>query len=174
MNDNVIFKRKFRYTLEGTLPAGVLKPIFVKVSVRPNAELNLFSDGWHEFQATISEMDTRNQFWSIMQESWYENGPPADDKLGTMIVTMYDGCGDVLERYHLHGAYLSKLLWGDDLPCEEVSFDMTFKFKSMTFEKIKDVPTYHGVGLGLGSLGSKKTKCPNCQHEFTPPSNFVC
>jgi hypothetical protein len=166
MNQNVVFKRKFRFTLEGTLPGGKLEPFWVRAVTRPT-----LPNPTEEFHCVVYEMDTteNKEFWKLIQSSLFENVPFApEDKLGTFKLTMYDGCGQVMETRTVSEAYFSKCLFGDDLPGDTLSFEFYIRYRKL---EIFETPGYKALpelcgGMGIGHLVSKQAKCPNCQHEF--------
>lgn len=172
---NTVFKRKFRYTLEGTLPGGTLEPTWVKIACRPPHPDVTTGGTSEQCHFTVYEMELSSDFWKIIQNSVHENCPYApEDKLGTFVLKMYDGCGQLLETHTLGEAYISSLVWGDDYSTEYLTFEFDVRYRkiaSVPNTEYKSLP-YH---MGLGFTSVSKTKCPNCQHEFhaLPSSSII-
>lgn len=141
--NNVIFKRKFRYTFEvfnvcgqsaNNIPAS-----YVKTASRPTiaveeTEINflnakMFIPGkatWETITVTyIDAADLQNP--SIMQPLWnwlasvyafydpvrLHMGSIARDYSATGIITMYDGCGTALERWQLNRLWPTNINFGE-------------------------------------------------------------
>lgn len=182
--ENVVFKRKFRWTLEGTLPGGELKPLFVKVAARPNLNIEEIEQqngtwipGKAEWEAiTITVWEATDEFWKVVTPSVHvDPGEAPEEKLGTFKLTLYDGCGFPLETWELFKGYIASVNFGDlDFSsCELPTIEFTVKYKEVKYLPNPDRPSlsYPATtgGMGLGKLGGNKVKCPKCEHEFTQP-----
>lgn len=194
--ENVVFKRKFRWTIEANLPGGRLEPTFVKVNHRPNlnieeTEIKLGDNAtawipgkaeWEALTITmweLTEADKQN-FWPVVMPSMIPDPKewPAQDKLGSFKLVLYDGCGVVMEEWELSDAFISAMRFEDTLsPCEPCGVDFTIRYKNVKYKPMheataKNLPATRG--MGLGSLGGSKVKCPKCEHEFsTPGCNII-
>jgi hypothetical protein len=169
MNNNIVFKRKYRYTLEATLPGGNVEPFWVKIGCRPTDPIVTTGGHSEQLHVIVYEMDLNNEFWKVIQPSLHENVPFApEDKLGTFVLKMYDGCGMLMETHTMSEAYISSLVFGDTYPDEYVCFEFDVRYRKLTSVpngEYKYIPPTFG-GLGLCAIPAPKTKCPNCQHEF--------
>lgn len=180
------FKRKFRWTIEGTLPGGELKPVFVKVMKRPTLQVDetnfldpkSFIPGKGKWDViNITTWDVNEEFKKVIISSVFED-PTKTPLLSTFKIVLYDGCGFGLEEWELEQAYIRKLSY---LPIEddienieiEISYEQA-KYKSF-YSKFPDqtptpTPTLPMGMRPMGSMGmgfiGHKTKCPKCEHEF--------
>jgi hypothetical protein len=186
--DNVVFKRKWRWTIEGNLPGGRLEPIFVKVAARP--QLNIeeievkvgnttsWTPGKAEWEVlTVSLWDVApddKKIWPVLGSSYVETTDgkyPNSDKLSTFKLVLYDGYGVVMEEWELSEAYVSKFEFFDESP-ECTSVEVIIRYKKVEYKSMhKSWPSNppSTTGMGLGSLGGSKVKCPKCEHEFSTP-----
>lgn len=185
--ENVVFKRKFRWTIEANLPGGRLEPTFVKVKRRPNLNIEetevkteygkTWIPGKAEWEAiTITMWDMteggKQNFWPIVMPSMVPDPKewPAQEKLGEFKLVLYDGCGVVIEAWEMSEAFISAVRFEDSFPTEPAGVEFTIRYKNV---KYKHEATANR-GMGLGSLGGSKVKCPKCEHEFsTPGCNII-
>jgi len=191
--ENVVYKRKFRWTIEGNLPGGRLEPIFVKVAARPclNIEETEIKTEygkswipgkaeWETLTVTIWEVaQDDKKIWPVLWPSYIETTGgeyPPQDKLGSFKLVLYDGCGVVMEEWELNDAYISALRFGelDHSSSEYTSIEATIRYKNVKYKSMhectaKNLPPTRS--MGIGSLGGSKVKCPKCEHEFTTPGN---
>jgi hypothetical protein len=198
--ENVVFKRKFRWTIEATLPGGKIEPTFVKVNHRPNLNIEetevkteygtTWVPGKAEWEALtitmwdMSETDQKN-FWPTALPSMVPDPAeyPAQDKLGTFKLVLYDGCGVVMEEWELQDAFISAMRFEDTCsPCDPVGVEFTIRYKNVKYTSncgpncgkctTPNRPSASSnMAMGLGALGGRKMKCPKCEHEFTTPGN---
>lgn len=188
--ENVVYKRKFRWTIEATLPGGRIEPTFVRVNHRPNLnveEIEIKAGSattwipgkteWEAMTITIFDLPDAEQkgFWVAALPSMVPDPAeyPAQDKLGTFKLVLYDGCGNAMEEWELVDAFISALRFSDLDPSPEAVNDVEFtiRYKSAKYKQIyKQTYAHASMGMGIGSLG-QKTKCPKCEHEFTTPGS---
>lgn len=176
---HIVFKRKFRFTIEGDLPGGKLEQTFVKVAARPQidieeTEINFLANKtwvprktlWEEMTVTVFEGGTENTFKTIMPSVCESGGDyPPQEKLGTFKVKLYDGCGCLLETWELHDAFIPKIRFGElDYSSSEIAdFELQIRYKTITYTnsltagKMEYLPNYPAA---------RKVTCPNCKHEF--------
>ena len=186
----IVFKRKFRWTVEGELPGGKLEPLFVKVTARPiieETEINFLSAktwipgkaaGWEAMTITAWELENNAKFWSVIQSAFDENPvecPP--EKYSKFIFKLYDGCGCLMESWEISEAYVSKFNFVelDYSSTELTDVEMVIRYKKVVYNNGLEPgksAEYLPHPLGLGMLGSpQKAKCPKCNHEFVVGPN---
>ena len=177
----VTFKRKWRWTLEGELPNGKFKSIFVKVTTRPNLKIEqneidlngekVFIPGkaeWDEISVTSYGGDTD---WDIINQSIILDAKekPSAEKLGKFILSLYDGCGCLLEEWHLEEAYFSYIDFEEiDHSCTDDPYVIyTIKFFNCRYiNKFENVPMSNKIGTLNENNTNNNVTCPNCKHEF--------
>lgn len=193
-NDStIVFKRKFRWTIEGETPKGKLEPLFVKVAARPNpeieeTEINFLSaktwipgkvaTNWEK--VTCTAFDVNGDFCTaIFPLLPTDDKEPAPEQLGKFTLNLYDGCGCLIESWDMSGAYISKIAFGElDYSSSEettIEFDISYKKENLVYknalnsgEGYKQLPPH----LSYGYCGHKVT-CPNCKHEFRNTDNII-
>ena len=195
--ENVVYKRKFRWTIEANLPGGKIEQTFVKVNHRPQLNIEetevktehgtTWIPGKAEWEALtvtmwdMSEADQKN-FWPATMPSMIPDPVeyPPQEKLGTFKLVLYDGCGVVMEEWELNDAFISAVRFEDTLcPSDLPGIEFTIRYKNAKYTS-NCGPDYGKCttpnlppsrNMGLGALGGTKTKCPKCEHEFTTPGN---
>jgi hypothetical protein len=174
--DNVImFRRKFRWTIEAKTPKGNLESVFVKVSARPiieETESNYLNDKmwipgkieWEKISITI--VDGHPTKWepliSIMSG---ENGK-TPEQLGNFKLCLYDVCGRLIETWEINEAYVSGIRFVEFFhsasECVDVEFDVTYQKDKVKYINNNYIANY----LSSIPAFALKTTCPNCKHEF--------
>lgn len=157
---NLVIKRKFRWTFEVNSPVKVPKD-FVKLAARPNlsieeTELNyLNAKTWIPGKASwetisVTYYDVANSanmgLWSWIahvydcfsddtayQKLWM--GTAKSDYAGEAELTMYDGCGDTLERWTLLDAWPQAINFGelDYSSSEEATIELTLRYSQVRY-----------------------------------------
>jgi hypothetical protein len=114
---NTVYKRKFRWTIEGKFPGGEIEQHFIKVAARPELTIEEVELTGIKFPASqkwqsiaVTSYDTPKQMYSALAESYFEtpNECPTEKK-GTVTLRLYDGCGWLLESWELNGHTSRKL-----------------------------------------------------------------
>jgi hypothetical protein len=156
---NVIFKRKFRWTLEveGKGCQFKVPPYFVKVAARPSitfdeTEVHFLNEKmyipgkatWEPLSVTF--LDT-NQSGSSQLLKWltavFDFSEPTSKKMsskkesyvGEVTLTMYDGCGSPMERWTLSDAWPQAINFGDlDYSSSEVAdIQVTLRYSQVKY-----------------------------------------
>lgn len=157
---NVIFKRKFRWTLEiegqGSCQFRV-PPHFVKTASRPSftveeTEINFLNDKtWIPGKAswepiTVTFLDT-NQGGSAQLLQWltsvFDFTSPTSKKMsskvsgyaGKVTLVMYDGCGSRMETWTLNDAWPSAINFGDLAydSSDIAEIELTLRYSQVTY-----------------------------------------
>lgn len=153
-----LIKRKFRYTLEGILPGGVMEPVFV----RPYISFNQISAAT---VVNLYEYDTNKNFWDLVQTAYVQEGENPESKFSKLIIKRYDGCGFLLETWPLEDAYFNKIEMWDWESNDYIDFEIHIRHKPIemikTEQSSQSIPCCFKMGIG-----QQKVKCPQCQHEF--------
>jgi hypothetical protein len=174
----LVFKRKFRWTLEGKLPGGDLKPQFVKVGERPRIEETQIEPNtwitakhkWQSINVTIWEAswslcgESPGEFWTIVYPSVFGSVQP---KLGTFKLTLYDSFGVPLEEWELENAYINKVDFAelDHSSSDESVVDIQIHYENSKRKVLFDFSIFSKIP-SMGCSQGKKTTCPKCEHEF--------
>lgn len=134
--DNVVFKRKFRWTLELQTCAGDVPKYFVKVSARPSltieeTEINFLNakswipgkGSWETLEVTYYDVAKGQD--SVLLLNWLASVYDFTDPInlfqsstkksyaGRGILTLFDGCGTELEAWTLSNMFPTAVNWGD-------------------------------------------------------------
>lgn len=157
---NVIFKRKFRWTLEiegqGSCQFRV-PPHFIKLAARPSisfeeTEVNFLNDRfWIPGKATwepitVTLLDT-NQSGSVQLLQWltalYDFTRPTGKKMSSMVsayagkvtLVMYDGCGGRMETWTLFDAWPQAVNFGDlDYQVSDIAeIELTLRYSQVSY-----------------------------------------
>jgi hypothetical protein len=145
----LVVKRKFRWTLEGDLPGGNLKPQFVRVAAKPSISFEEIEIApgtkipgkykWETIKVTI--LETPGEFWAAVYPSVYQNDAEMP-KFGTFKLTLYDGNGVRLEEFDIENAYIKNVEFEEwdhsysnedavsmEIHCEKVKYKSLVDFK---------------------------------------------
>ncbi len=164
---DVVFKRKFRWTFEADFPFGKLDPCFVRVASRPmlNVEELNFLDGtawipgndkWEKITVTAFDITTESvvgkQLFSLLSEAYqfYDLSKydvtkpvePPEDKWGTCKLKLYDGCGREMESWELGQSFISKINFGelDYSSTEDTTIDIELTYKTVKYTSSANNP----------------------------------
>ena len=163
---NVIFKRKFRYTfaVQNICGGQYLPPYYVKTAARPNlsveeTEINflnakMFIPGkatWETITVTyIDAVDQQNianfqPLWNWLA-SLYNFTDPINLQMGsrrrdyaaTGILNEYDGCGTLLNSWTLNNLWPTEVNFGelDYSSSEECTIELTFRYSDVIYTPI--------------------------------------
>lgn len=189
---SIVFKRKFRWTLEGETNKGKFEPFFVKVQARPTpdieeTEINYLSSktwvpgkqNWERITVTSFGMDNSNDFWKTIVDVLHnevEQGECPPEKYGSYTLKLYDGCGCLIESWVMSEAYISKIAFGelDFSSSEETTVEFDISYKKVVYKNNcgpDGTLTYLPSPLGGGYKPNKAT-CPKCKHEFEVASHM--
>ncbi len=147
---DVIFKRKFRWTFKATFPDVELTEAFVKLSARPNieieeTEINFLSNKtwipgkatWESITITYYGVEPEGDFMkklaTIIEHSFKKDGKRKKNYFGDGELLLYDGCGVILEKWQL-----------DDIGLHAINFDSGYSDETdveltMRYAKVKYV-----------------------------------
>lgn len=159
-NPDVIFKRKFRWTLSIESNGGCyfnVPPHFVKVAGRPSisfeeTEVNFLNDKmWIPGKAswepiTVTYLDN-NQNSSVELLKWltsvFDFTSPTSKKMsskrssysGLARLTLYDGCGGVMEEWELQDAWPQAINFGDlDYSSSDIAeIELTLRYSMVKY-----------------------------------------
>jgi hypothetical protein len=164
--NNVIFKRKFRYTFEvfNICGGARIPPSFVKTAARPNlaieeTEINflnakMFIPGkatWETITVTyIDAADMNNPFMMKPLFDWLASvyafhkpvelpmGSRAADYSATGLISMYDGCGTLMETWELRRMWPTGINFGelDYASSEEATIELTLRYSDVIYTPI--------------------------------------
>ena len=186
-----VFKRKFRWTLEGNIPGGRIEPMFVKVSARPNLEIEethlngtpiaCTKPEWEQITFTTFGFDEwtddkKQEFWKVLSSCWNSETQLPCNETGEFKIVLYDGCGNAIEEWEFKEAYISGIIFSelDHSPSEPTEFELTIKYKTVIYNAVTNfrpaiapAPAIAPMnfGMGIGQIG-KLVKCPKCEFEF--------
>ena len=85
------------------------------------------------------------------------------------ILSLYDGCGCLLEEWHLEEAYFSYIDFEEiDHSCTDDPYVIyTIKFFNCRYiNKFENVPMSNKIGTLNENNTNNNVTCPNCKHEF--------
>jgi hypothetical protein len=160
--NNVIFKRKFRWTFEVEEVCGgkTLPKDFVKLAARPNLsieeqEINYLhaktwipgKGAWETITVTYYDVAT-NTIKPLYDwiASVYEFPDPIRLRMGSSRanyagrarLTLYDGCGNPLEEWVLRDVWPTAVNWGelDFSSSEEVVIELTLRYSDVSYRSI--------------------------------------
>lgn len=165
----VIIKRKFRFTAVIDTPVGQISESFVKVAARPHleideAEINFLNaymsipgkGKWQPITITYYDVggidgDIASSFSALYDwiATVYDYTSPEgidirqSEKQGWAAktsITMFDGCGNPLERWVLHDCWPQTVNFGDlDYGSSELAtIDLTIKYRYAQMEKVSE------------------------------------
>ena len=155
-DQGLIFKRKFRWTFSVTgTCVGDISESFVKTAKRPNLQIEEkeihFLHGvtwipgkakWQEMEVVyfdVNKTDTQKLYAWIA--SVYNIMDPTCLKMnsrytGTGILTLFDGCGAMMERWTLNSLWPKNIDFGDldYTSSDECNITVTFRYTSVNYE----------------------------------------
>jgi hypothetical protein len=160
--ENVIHKRKFRWTFEvrrqgggGDVPAS-----FVKMAARPNisieeTEINFLNGKtyipgkgtWETITVTYYDIAGSDNIplWSWLADVYNFMDPlqlgqnsRRNCYAGTAICSMYDGCGNALERWTLGDCWPQAVNFGelDYASSEEATVEVTVRYANVSYQNL--------------------------------------
>lgn len=163
-NDNVIMKRKFRWTFAVTRKNGANVPAsFVKVAKRPSleveeTEINFLNaktwipgkGAWEQITVTYYDVAVINgqgneELWSWLASvyNYIDNDALTQSSVrrcysGTGICTLYDGCGNELEEWRLFDCWPTSVNFGelDYSSSEEVTIEVQLRYSNVKYKNI--------------------------------------
>jgi len=153
----IIIKRKFRFTVQIDTPLGTVPIHFVKISARPQLEIEeteinfrnavTWIPGKGKWQPlTLTYYDVANT--NLMKPLWdwlasiYDFVNPQNlfqtEKAGwssIVIIQMFDGCGSPLERWELREAWPTSINFGDlDYGVsEDATIELTLRYSQARY-----------------------------------------
>lgn len=167
---NVVFKRKFRWSLEiRDICGGLVVPRdYVKLASRPNisieeTEINFLhgktwipgKGSWETI--TVTYFDVANTTDNFPLYTWLASvyeftnpvllrmGSSRRDYAGTGLLTLYDGCGQELEIWELRDMWPTAINFGelDYSSSEEVTIELTLRYSQVSYQSLcpKFVPS---------------------------------
>jgi len=169
---NIIIKRKFRWKIEITTPRGVIPAWYVKTAARPQLEMEelelnylnavTWMAGKGKWQPmSISYIDVTD---NLMEPLWswiatvYDLMTPAvlwqsepAGYMATADLRMYDGCGNVLERWELQNVWPHSINFGelDYAASEEMNIELNLRYSGVIYKGIcGPQPTKNCIGCG--------------------------
>ena len=126
-------KNKCRWTLQGDLPGGELKPLFVKVQSKPD---HFCESGSVEVRIVEANDPSPfdGEFWVKVYSSVHIEDQ-RNPKLGTFILKLYDGFGIECAEYKLENAYISNVVFSDvNYSASEIDLvDLTIKYETCNY-----------------------------------------
>jgi len=159
--NNIVFKRKFRWTFEvENVCGGTVPKHYVKLASRPNltveeTEINHLNAktwipgkaAWETITVTYYDVATRD---SANLFNWiatmYDFTDPVNlrqasqkgDYAGTGILTMYDGCGQPLEEWKLGDMWPQAVNFGDldYSSSEECTIELTLRYSQVSYKSL--------------------------------------
>lgn len=162
--DNIIHKRKFRWTFEvrraGGSVGGDVPANFVKLASRPNisieeTEINFLNGKtyipgkgtWETITVTYYDIagDANVPLWSWLAHVYNFTDPVGLQQnarrncyAGIGICTLYDGCGAGLERWALGDCWPQAVNFGelDYSSSEEVTIEVTIRYANVTYTNL--------------------------------------
>lgn len=160
-NPQVIFKRKFRWTLEIAAPGcGItVPPYFCKVAARPklnldNVEVHFLNaitwipgkGKWEPITVTYHDVNagTTNQLLSWINTVYSFMNPvqlPMSERSGydgTASLVLYDGCGTPLERWTLNNVFPESIDFGElDYESNDIcTIEMSLRYTNVRYENL--------------------------------------
>lgn len=159
---NAIFKRKFRYKFElHDICGGKSIPEhYVKTAARPNlaieeTELNFLNATtwipgkarWETITVTYIDVATADiaplytwlaSIYNFTNPVTLEMGSQRRDYTGTGVLTLYDGCGQLLERWTMKDMWPTGVNWGDlDYASSDTAdIELTLRYSQVIYEPI--------------------------------------
>lgn len=159
---NTIFKRKFRYKFELFDICGgkSIPEHYVKTAARPNlaieeTEINFLNATswipgkarWETITVTYIDVATADiaplytwlaSIYNFTNPVTLEMGSQRRDYTGTGVLTLYDGCGQLLERWTMRDMWPTGVNWGDlDYASSDTAdIELTLRYSQVIYEPI--------------------------------------
>lgn len=167
---DVIFKRKFRWTMEIKTPGGLIPRHYVKLAARPklsidSTEINFLNATtwipgkakWEPISVTYYDIpdQTMKPLWDWIA-SIYDFQKPADlfqsEKAGwngEVNLMLFDGCGNELERWQLLSCWPESVDFGDldYANSDEVTMELSLRYSEVIYKGVCG-PTPNGTCRG--------------------------
>lgn len=145
--NNVVFKRKFRWTIELTCNGHkVLDPVFCKTSSRPNltieeTEINFlnkcFIPGKQQYEEmTVSfsldpnQLTPNDPLWNLYKNQ--DEMKLAGNLSGSL--RLWDGCGQLMEEWKMSKMHVQSLQMDMGYSCEETTIEMTLRYHEIQYK----------------------------------------
>ena len=147
-----IFKKKFRWTVEGKFPAANFGPNFIKIiqlgpdiPIRPKAESGFVATRYFGIDVKEKQdwypeelFSVLADFYSFGTELFSEPGVHLEhikDKLGQLDLVLYDGCGTTLETWRLKGVWPHAINFGELCysSSSEIDIEVTWGYKDVEY-----------------------------------------
>ena len=133
--------RKFRHVVEGIFPSGNFGPLFFKAPQQrpdPSAEEKTYIT---TIIASASDRDIDPLYHvlaAFYEKIWKDRQLTPEelkDVIGTLVVTLYDGCGTPMERWTFKGVWPN---WGDldYSSSDECTTEITWVYSEFTYENL--------------------------------------
>lgn len=194
--ENITHKRKFRWTFEVRRISGADVPAsFVKMAARPNisieeTEINFLNGKtyipgkgtWETITVTYYDVggDDNIPLWSWLASVYNFLDPLKNTQnsrrncyAGIGICTMYDGCGNPLERWTLGDAWPQAVNFGelDYSSSEEATIEVTIRYSNVSYVNLcgsqqpqtyccECTPNAGGI-VGASAAGAGNVDLPN-------------
>jgi hypothetical protein len=156
---DVIIKRKFRYTLKIDTPCGEVPEHFIKSAARPKLQIEpteinfLHATTWipgkakwepitvtyidvasDEMEPLLSWLMTIYNFQDSIEMSMSEKSGWSSDA----IITMYDGCGQEIERWVLKSVWPESVDFGslENASSEEATIELVLRYSEVKYESL--------------------------------------
>jgi len=159
---NLIFKRKFRFTfeLENICGGGKIPKDFVKVAARPSVsieetEINFLNAktwipgkaSWETISVTYIDVADTNMgplfswlasIYNFADPINLQMGSQRKDYTGTGIIKLWDGCGSLLEIWTLEDVWPTAIDFGtlDYESSEAATIDLTLRYSNVRYQSI--------------------------------------
>lgn len=168
----VIFKRKFRWTLEIQTPCGFIPRHYVKVAARPKLQLDTTEINflnattwipgkakWEPINVTYIDVASSDaggllNWIATVYNFQQEANLPQSEKAGWYgqgVLTSYDGCGTPLEMWILKSMFPESVDFGelDYSSSDEMTIDLSLRYSEVQYIGICG-PTPTGCCRGCG------------------------
>lgn len=177
---DIIFRRKFRWTIEGETPSGKFAEMFVKVNSRPTieeTEINFLSaktwipgkQHWNQMTITTYELDNKSEFWKSIASCVHEDGECPPEKYAKLKLNLYDGVGCLIESWDITDAYIfrANFVELDHTSSEIVDVELDIRYKNVVYKNGREFG--EKMMPGYKPPAPSKATCPNCKHVFVVP-----